>query len=129
MKNTFNIYAAEAGALNLEAKMNRTDLQKVFASSAFNATKNATPAQYKARVGHYIKKILTREIQEAKFAANKAKEESNRRGALGEDGRNREDAYQTALNAAYAEIIETGKARHRRKFKIRQTLRAKFGII
>lgn len=129
----FNIYAAEAGVLNLEAAMGDGDLQTLFQKSEFepqnrNWPRDTTPAQFKARVGVYIKKIIARAAQEAEWQKQRQQQEAARREALGEEGRAREDAYFAAERAAYAQVTETGQARKRRKYKIRQTLRAEFGI-
>ena len=127
MKNSFNIYAAEAGALNLEALMKNIDLLTLFLESEFNGTRDATPAQYKARVGVYIKKIISRKTREAEETQRRLQQEADRRHALGADGRQNEDAYFAEQRELYSKIELTGSTRKRAKHKIRQKLYAKYG--
>lgn len=123
-KSTFNIYAAEAGALNLEAKMKGINVLDVLAIAEYPS------GIYKRWVAYYVKKIVERELKEKDYQEKAEAAMKAAWDALTPE----QQAAKKAYAAEYAQLSNSlaglpGKKKKSKLYKIRRQLEKKYGLV
>lgn len=121
----FNIYAAEAGAINLQAKMSGKCPLEIFNKSDWSVENKGV---YRRWVGFYLNKIIESNKAQVEFDTKCESERQAKWDALSPDRQAAIIARQKEYNEYSANLAATGKVRKRKLYKMRRILDVKYPL-